>query len=270
MDFKVYLDNIVFSIQKFGGTSTYWKQLLKYFLHKRNVYMISQGQELEIYDITGQKYSLKDTESKYVLETFLPGSILRYLPLTKRLPEKVVYHNSYYRSCLQRNVVKIFTIHDFTHKKGYASKFPRKLVHITLTKWGLKNADGIIGISENTKKDLLFYYPDIPLEKICVIYHGVSEEFFPLEKVKGIIFRETFSLDDTYIIFIGKRGGYKKFDVVLDALQYMREIKLVIIGGGDLSKKEIDRLDKALPDRYFKMDGLDNTEINLLYNYSYA
>lgn len=34
------------------------------------------------------------------------------------------------------------------------------------------SADYIIAISENTKRDILYYYPDISEKNISIIYHG--------------------------------------------------------------------------------------------------
>jgi glycosyltransferase involved in cell wall biosynthesis len=267
----IFLDCIVFRIQKFGGASTYWKELLVNFIKLNNVSLIIQSEDISKLNNDG-KYIVKylNNNIKLIIEKILPVSVLRYLPFTKRLPPGSIYHASYYRTCLQKNVVNIFTVHDFTHKKGYASKFPRKFVHIGLTFLGLKNADGIICISENTKKDLFYYYPFIPKEKVRVIYHGVSENFFPLKQSTNKQFRGIFSLHDPFILFIGKRGGYKKFDIVASALKQTEYLKLVIIGGGEFSHAEKLFLESTLEGRYVKFEGVEDTELNILYNHAYA
>jgi glycosyltransferase involved in cell wall biosynthesis len=267
---RVYLDNIVFSIQKFGGASTYWQELLKRFVSKENVILISQNEDKPIFDIDGELFDYKSNKNSFLLEKTFKPKFLRYLPLTKRLPKGSLYHNSYYRTCFQKSVVNIFTIHDFAHKKGYASSFPRNVVHIGLTSIGLKNADGIIAISENTKKDLLFYYPNIPENKIKVIYHGVNEDFYPLEKIRSQMFKDQLNLDDRYVLFIGKRGGYKNFDLVVQALSAFNDIKLVIVGGEKMNDEEYNNLISKLPSGFLKFDGLENEEINLLYNYAFS
>jgi len=266
MSFQIFLDNIVFSIQKYGGASTYWKELQKYFIKLDNVRIITQSKNT---DNTAQEQPIK-SDKKTIVEDLFPPSILRYMPLTKRLPAKSLYHSSYYRTCLQKNVAKIFTIHDFTHNKGYASKFPRKLVHIGFTSWGLKNADGIICISENTKKDLMHYFPQIPEDKMKVIYHGVGEDFFSIEKTPDVLFRGAFSLGEPFVLFIGKRIDYKKFDIVAEALKKIDNIKLIIIGGGNLTPAEIVHLDNTIPGRYFKIDNLNNYDLNILYNHAFS
>jgi glycosyltransferase involved in cell wall biosynthesis len=267
MSLQIFLDNIVFNIQKFGGASTYWSELQKYFIKLNNVNIIIQNKEQQP---SAPEDQTKGSNVKYILETLLPASITRYLPLTVRLPAKSLYHASYYRTCLQKNVVNIFTVHDFTHKKGLASKFPRKLVHISLTGIGIRNADGIICISENTKKDLMFYYPQIPENKIKVIYHGVSEHFFPVEKKPNNILNDVLNLNEPFVLFIGKRGGYKKFDIVAEAIKKVENFNLVIIGGGELSIEELTYLNSNLKGSFIKLDGLNNIELNALYNNAFA
>jgi len=266
MHFQIFLDNIVFNIQKFGGASTYWNELQKRFIKHNNVNIIVQSKEQE----ESQKNATNSQNVKYLIENRFPPSIARYLPLTKRLPAKALYHASYYRTCLQKNVVNIFTIHDFTHKKGLASKFPRKMVHIGLTALGIKNADGIICISENTKKDLLLYFPHIPQNKIRVIYHGVSEAFFPISKTPYTKFKDRLSLSAPFVLFIGKRDGYKKFDIVAEAVKKDSTLTLVIVGGGALTTTELNYLNLNVQNRFIKFDNLNNADVNILYNHAFA
>jgi glycosyltransferase involved in cell wall biosynthesis len=61
-------------------------------------------------------------------------------------------------------------------------------------------ADKIIAISENTKKDILRIYPEIPAEKIAVVYLGTSYASQSLTVKQG-----------DYILFTGQRAGYKNF-----------------------------------------------------------
>jgi len=270
MDFKIFLDNIIYSMQDYGGASTYWKGLQKHLLELDNVQIITQSENQSIFDSSGNKYNRSLQKNKFIFEDLLPPFVLRFLPLTKRLPAGSLYHASYYRTCLQKNVVNIFTVHDLTHKKGLASRFPRKLAHLTLTHLGLRNADGIICISENTKKDLMHYFPQIPENKIRTIYHGVNKDFFPIEQTEhnGII--KAFKLDNPFIMYLGKRHGYKKFDLIPEAIRQMDNLRLVIVGGGDLSPLEVENLENTIPGRYIKLGYIDNHDLNIMYNNAFA
>ncbi|AMR32933.1 hypothetical protein A0256_16660 [Mucilaginibacter sp. PAMC 26640] len=271
--FEIFLDSIVFQIQKFGGASTYWKELLSNFVKLNGVNIILQSARKEDLNHDGRIICdlVESFNVNLLIEDTIPVSLLRYLPLTRRLPPKSLYHNSYYRTCLQKNVVNIFTVHDFTHKRGLASKFPRKLIHIGLTALGLKNADGIICISQSTKNDLLHYYPHIREDKIRVIYHGVSDVFSPLRNYTGAkIFNDQLNLAEQYVLFVGKRAGYKKFEIIPEALLKHKHLKLVIVGGGDIKQQEWASLNAALPGRFIHLNGVNNEQLNVLYNYAHC
>ena len=77
----------------------------------------------------------------------------------------------------------------------------------------LNRADAIVAVSENTKKDILRLY-NVPEEKIHVIYHGYLAPELKEERqeVEGL------DLSKPYLVFIGKRDGYKNFTWFLRAV----------------------------------------------------
>ncbi len=79
----------------------------------------------------------------------------------------------------------------------------------------LDRANAVIAVSENTKKDILRLY-DIPEEKIHVIYHGyvghVGEEDVRRFPIRDLV------PESPYIVFVGKRSGYKNFNWFLRAI----------------------------------------------------
>jgi len=69
---------------------------------------------------------------------------------------------------------KVVTVHDlipFLRARSITDLFIRKSMNL------VKNADTIICVSENTKKDLLRFM-DVDPKKVRVIYHGVDHELF--------------------------------------------------------------------------------------------
>jgi mannosyltransferase len=215
-------------------------------------------------------YNRFENSDRIISDTILSPSLLRYLPLTIKLPSKSLYHSSYYRVSLQNDVANIFTVHDFTHKRGLATKFPRKLIHITFTWFALYKADGIICISENTKNDLLFFYPRFKNKNIKVIHHGVSEQFYKIQNFDNLNLLDSLYKPLSYVIFIGKREGYKKFDIVVEALKQLENLNLLIIGGGELTEQEIKLIESCIPNRFKKIDNLDTSNLNILYNAAFA
>ena len=176
---KIIYDNIIFSLQKAGGISVYWYELIKRLQNKNNVLFFEKNNE-NIFS--------KNLNIKTHIESRLPIKILRYLPFLKNLPEKYIFHSSYYRVSLQKNVLNIVTVYDFTYeffRRGVA-----KTIHSLQKGFAINNADGIICISENTKKDLLKFYPNVDEEKVKVIYNGVVDEFKRLKKSEEVLINE--------------------------------------------------------------------------------
>lgn len=92
-------------------------------------------------------------------------------------------------------------------------------------RYDVEHVDVIIAVSENTKRDLMRLY-GVAEEKITVIHHGYGGRTLP-EGVAGT---------GNYVLFVGKRGGYKNFSwFVRELAPLMREqpeLRLVCTGGG--------------------------------------
>lgn len=99
----------------------------------------------------------------------------------------------------------------------------------------LKAASQIIAVSENTKKDLINIF-NIPKEKISVIYHGITE-FSGQVKDSALIGKK-------YILYVGKRGGYKNSDFFFKAIAPLlrKERSLSVVCTGMSFTKEEQQL----------------------------
>lgn len=99
-------------------------------------------------------------------------------------------------------MANITTVHDFTYE--YFRKGLPKYIHTWQKGFAIKKSDGIICISEHTKKDLMGFYPEIEEFKIRVIYNGVGEEFKKFENPKELLKDDFEILKDTrYILYVG-------------------------------------------------------------------
>lgn len=261
---KIYLDNIVFTIQKAGGISIYWFELLKNLMNSN-----------EKFKIIEQKSNNKnifrnnlDINSELLLrEGGLPIKVLRYLPLRVAIDEYSIFHSSYYRIAKLKNVANIVTVHDFIYERFSGNILP-KYIHVLQKKYAVKNADGIICVSENTKNDLLKFIPEAENADIKVIYHGASSEYYHLDKKHPINSDFKWITEKRYIIFLGGRSGHKNFDIAVKVVSRLLDTHLLIIGGGMLSSMEKDLLDKDLEKRYIKLNNIDNSQLNIFYNYA--
>ena len=69
---------------------------------------------------------------------------------------------------------------------------------------------------------------------------------------------------------MGDRGGYKNFNLAVEAVEKAGLFKLAIVGGGPLSDSETQHLKTHLGSNYKHYDRLPNQELNILYNSAYA
>jgi mannosyltransferase len=142
-----------------------------------------------------------------------------------------------------------------------------RFVHSSQKRISLFRSDAIICVSENTKSDLLQYYPSLYKKKIFVVYNGVDDCF---SHINNNISPLTISLPfekGGFLLFVGDRKSeYKNFFLSVKVSKKLN-IPLVLVGGGSLSKKEVDLLNSTIGrTRYKTYLGIDNHFLNFLYN----
>lgn len=228
----IHIDSIIFHLQTSGGgISVYFKELIKRINNNNIIHTISP---------------------------FPKGKLYRFFNIKKC--DCLVFHSSYYRTTKQKNVHNITSVHDFTYEKFIRG--PKRWLHSWQKFRAIRHSDAIICISENTKKDLLHYLPDMDPEKITVIYNGVSDLFFQIQDLAPP--------EKKYLLFVGARGGYKNFKAAAEAVALVPGIELCAVGGGHFSKHERAWLDGLLQGRYRHAGMVTTEELNILYNLATA
>ncbi|MDA7643391.1 glycosyltransferase family 4 protein, partial [Akkermansiaceae bacterium] len=179
-----------------------------------------------------------------------------------------IFHSSYFRFSRNKSVKNITTVYDFTyelHIKGLSAKF-----HKMQKGLAIKNASGIICISESTKKDLLSFYPDLDSETIRVIYLAASDCYYKINNLDILETRFASLKGKKILSFVGKRIKYKNFSLAVNMLKNLpKEYHLVIIGGGDLNNDEIDLL-SFIEKRFTHFKNVNSEELNIVYNISFC
>ncbi len=254
------LDNIIFDRQKSGGISVVWCELLSRLIR----------------DAKFQLFFVDNDNKKNQLRTLLDipkgaqkdkyGKLSWYLPVIIKSDDKILFHSSYYRYCKNKNAINITTVHDFTYdffQKGLA-----KWIHCWQRNRAIRHSDYIICISENTKKDLLKFLPDVNEQKIKVIYNGVSDDYYPIDKNIAPGYNLPFD-SGSYLVFVGSRANYKNFDLLKRAISRTK-YNLVIVGA-KLTDKETKDIQNYLPqERYVSTGFLSNEQLNIVYNHAVA
>ena len=252
----IFFDNIIFSLQKSGGISVVWSELLKR-LQLNNVSFKCIEYD-SISNINRNQLNIASEKIQIRKKSFL--SITRYLSPRIHYKYPFIFHSSYYRICSNSKAINITTVHDFTYEYYYTGL--KKQVHLWQKYSAISKSDYIICISENTKRDLLKFLPNIDVTKIRVIYNGVSDDYFFI-KERGIL-KLPFDLE-TYVLFVGSREKYKNFELTVKSVAH-NKLKLVIVGA-PLRPEELELLYKELgQSNFIEMGRVSNEELNHLYN----
>lgn len=246
--YTLIVDNIIFDLQKIGGISVYWYELIKRMSDIDVVFFDSMK------DNNILKKQMDFTNYK-VLQTNNKG-YRRYINLKNEFTKNmVIFHSSYYRTMKGKNVLNITTIHDFTYEKYF--KGLKKYLHIIQKKHAIKKSEGLICISENTKNDLIKLYPWARKKMIKIINNGYDD--------KSYYYNERPLKDQ--VIFVGARTEYKNFSLAVDLVSSIEGLKLIIIGS-KITNIEYEMLEKKLKDRYMAYTNVSNEVLKAHYQES--
>lgn len=246
---NIVYDDIIYSIQKSGGISVYWKKLEDSIPVTKT--LVYKGRDKNIF------YTKRDNEISFSSLIKLE----RYRNIRVNNKKMIfIFHSSYYRYCKNKNAKNITTVHDFIYEKF--RKDLKSNIHKFQKKNSVLHSDGVICISENTKRDLYEYYPEFK-GKVKVIYHGYDSSLYNFQG-------NAFEQRNKNVLFVGSRTGYKRFDLTVQLVRQLPELNLLIIGGGVLTKEEKDMLQTFIPNRYEKLNYLSNEDLAKLYNESFA
>lgn len=137
------------------------------------------------------------------------------------------------------------TIHDLGFFKNPELYHPLERIYqkISHTLAAIK-ADKIITASEDSKKDIMKYFPDIKAE-IRVIYHGKDDSVYYqyTEKEKNT-FKDIHDLPEKYLLYIGRLEEKKNIKNLIKAYKKSKRKWPLILAGrpGNYGYEEIEKL----------------------------
>jgi glycosyltransferase involved in cell wall biosynthesis len=165
------------------------------------------------------------------------------------------------------NIKSIVTIHDliFLRYPHLYSFFDRKIHYLKFKKAAM-NADKIIAISEQTKKDIVSYLKVDP-NKIVVVYQGCQEVFknnFTIEEKNEVVKRYT--LPERYILNVGTIEERKNALTIVKAIQNI-DTTLVIVGKETKYTSQIKNYIKEnnIAHKVLFLKGLSSKELAITY-----
>jgi len=128
-------------------------------------------------------------------------------------------------------IKSVVTVHDliFLRFPQYYGRVSRNIYAAKL-KHACKIADRVLAISERTKADLIELL-NVPAEKINVIYQGCDPSFKKVctpEEKQAV--RKKYGLPSDYILNVGTVEERKNLWVLIRALSFLSNVKLVVTG----------------------------------------
>ncbi len=142
------------------------------------------------------------------------------------------YPNQWGGGFLPRRIKRVITVHDLTTVR-LASTHPRRrvLAERLFMRQALRKADQVIAVSEHTRADLLAETALDP-SRVCVIPHGVGEQFRPDVRTPDLPGR--YDLPERFILTVGVLEPRKNHATLLAAVAQLHArgepIGLVIAG----------------------------------------
>ncbi len=150
----------------------------------------------------------------------------KFLRVLKR--EKLdLMHFTHFNSPLLYRGKCITTIHDLTLSFFPGKKmndFLHRTAYNLVLKKGVKNAQKIIAVSNNTKKDLMELL-ETPEEKIEVVWNGVGREFIPAvaTELSRKQLAQKFGIEKNYLLYTGVWRDHKNILGMLEAVSQLHE-----------------------------------------------
>jgi len=236
---RVAFDEQIFAAQRYGGISRLFAEIAREFIADPSLAIDLQPLAAPVVN----RYLLDDPSLTRALRvTEASGSVTalgRYFTHVRPRPQVDIIHNTFYLPhglAGYPGAKRVVTVHDMIPE--LLPRTRRRLDFITLKRRYVAQADHIICVSEATRRDLLTTYPGITAP-ISVVHHGVDARFTPGAAALPM-------LPHRYAVLVGNRGQYKDARVLMEAFAELpdRELHLVLVGGGALTRAEVQVLDR--------------------------
>lgn len=163
-----------------------------------------------------------------------------------------ILHRTYYPpvNLAGSKMRRVETLHDMWDEQAHRNGCGRAGLRSRIKYAALLRADLIICVSESTRQELLSIWP-WAAEKCLVIHHGVR-----LLSDRPLVIKRA----RPFFLFVGRRGHYKNFGLVIGALRAagLSDHELICFGGGDFSAPELELIDQnQLSGRVHQVNGDD-------------
>jgi len=166
-----------------------------------------------------------------------------------------------------KKIKKVVSIHDLIFLKypQFYSFFDRK-IHCWKVQNAIKEADLVIAISEQTKKDIIEYF-HASEEKIHVVYQTCSDNFKKIYSKQHLFATsEKFKLPERFILNVGTIEERKNLFSIVKAIKGLK-IPLVVVGKETNYSKLIKRFisENNMQRQVYFLQKVENIELSHIY-----
>lgn len=247
---KIAIDARGINLYKGTGIGTYTQNVLKNILDMNtssfyNIYWC--GENYKTYQQENTKIIMSSKKHRRFFE-------YNYFPINISMDSVDIYHIPQNGMGMNLNIPckKVCTIHDLipytlpeTVGKGYLKNFLKTMPEI------VELSDGIITVSEYSKKDILKFFPHLSPDKIFVTPLAADTIFRPLDKEDCMLkIKNKYSITKPFILYIGGFSARKNVETLINAFknsisELKEEHELIVVGslkdeGKMLYKKAMD------------------------------
>lgn len=260
---KILYDHQAFTMQKFGGISRYFIELMKRFPEGntvQNSVLLTDNYYYLNEDFNGKNKVLDTSSINVKGKNRIKAGINNLNTHLKLKNNKFdIFHPTYYDHYFFKSLKDtpfVVTVYDMIHEKFSDDE---KSLTLLQKKETINRADQIIAISANTKKDLIDLY-GIPASRIDVVYlnhnlDGVKEKVIP-------------ELPEHYILYVGERNWYKNFENFAMAVQLVLQKHPdlhVICTGKKFTNEEVTLLKELKIESKFHQYFVTDEQLKYLY-----
>lgn len=266
MKMKILYDHQIFTVQKYGGISRYFYELIKVFNDREEIQTCTPLRVSNNHYISDKQlinhanfFPHKEFRGKY---RFMMQ--WNKIATVKEIKKKDfdVFHPTYYDPYFLKYIGQkpfVLTVYDMIHEK-FHDLFPQKSTISRDKKLLIEKAARIIAISYSTKKDLIEIF-GIDESKIDVVYLGNSM-FLKSNSDPAM------NLPQKYILFVGSRNGYKNFDRFVQSVATLllsdKELCVVCAGSDAFTSSELKQMgDLNIASQFIQYDVNDDTLASL-------
>ena len=269
---KILYDHQTFTLQKFGGISRYFYELVNELDKVSNIepeisLLLSNNHFISDYKFTNHFNLFSNSNLKGKFRVF---NYLNKMNTISKLKKQNfdIFHPTYYDPYFLKYLEKkpfVLTVYDMIHEKFQDTVNDAKEISLK-KKLLIEKASKIITISQNTKNDLIKIL-GTDEKKINVVYLGNSINPNKTNNVK-------FKTPKKYLLFIGSRNGYKNFDKFIrsinEILKNDKELNIVCVGGGRFNKETVKYLQYLELSNQVMQYNSDDKNLNYFYKNALA